>query len=203
MLYIITLFPPPLLSDPLFLIRTWCFVLSSCYGLSWLIYITCQTTGRVMHTDMRPVTSFPSSSSTKQWVCKNEIIKMLYNISFFFLTTQFCCLACCLLSDNFYLPGFFQVFILEELLSPVVTPIILIFSLRRKSLEIIDFFRNFTVEVVGVGDTCSFAQMDIRQHGHPAVSSYGMKHRHTRHPWLYYLLTVSHVDEFVQKVKYE
>lgn len=65
--------------------------------------------------------------------------------------------------------GSFQVFIMEELLSPVVTPIILIFCLRRKSLEIIDFFRNFTVEVVGVGDTCSFAQMDIRQHGHPAV----------------------------------
>ncbi|XP_008307870.1 autophagy-related protein 9A [Cynoglossus semilaevis] len=65
------------------------------------------------------------------------------------------------------------VFILEELLSPVVTPIILIFSLRRKSLEIIDFFRNFTVEVIGVGDTCSFAQMDIRQHGHPAWLSEG------------------------------
>uniref|UniRef100_A0A1A8NR04 Autophagy-related protein 9 n=1 Tax=Nothobranchius pienaari TaxID=704102 RepID=A0A1A8NR04_9TELE len=65
------------------------------------------------------------------------------------------------------------VFILEELLSPVVTPIILIFCLRRKSLEIIDFFRNFTVEVVGVGDTCSFAQMDIRQHGHPAWMSAG------------------------------
>uniref|UniRef100_A0A7N8X4M5 Autophagy-related protein 9 n=1 Tax=Mastacembelus armatus TaxID=205130 RepID=A0A7N8X4M5_9TELE len=66
-----------------------------------------------------------------------------------------------------------NVFILEELLSPVVTPIILIFCLRRKSLEIIDFFRNFTVEVVGVGDTCSFAQMDIRQHGHPAWMSEG------------------------------
>uniref|UniRef100_A0A667XFQ1 Autophagy-related protein 9 n=1 Tax=Myripristis murdjan TaxID=586833 RepID=A0A667XFQ1_9TELE len=65
------------------------------------------------------------------------------------------------------------VFILEELLSPVVTPFILIFCLRRKSLEIIDFFRNFTVEVVGVGDTCSFAQMDIRQHGHPAWMSEG------------------------------
>uniref|UniRef100_A0A7N6F901 Autophagy-related protein 9 n=1 Tax=Anabas testudineus TaxID=64144 RepID=A0A7N6F901_ANATE len=65
------------------------------------------------------------------------------------------------------------VFILEELLSPVVTPIILIFCLRRKSLEIIDFFRHFTVEVVGVGDTCSFAQMDIRQHGHPAWMSEG------------------------------
>ncbi|KAJ8255324.1 hypothetical protein GJAV_G00203580 [Gymnothorax javanicus] len=65
------------------------------------------------------------------------------------------------------------VFILEELLSPVITPFILIFCLRRKSLEIIDFFRNFTVEVVGVGDTCSFAQMDVRQHGHPAWMSAG------------------------------
>ncbi|XP_014005943.1 autophagy-related protein 9A [Salmo salar] len=65
------------------------------------------------------------------------------------------------------------VFILEELISPLVTPFILIFSLRRKSLEIIDFFRNFSVEVVGVGDTCSFAQMDIRQHGHPAWMSEG------------------------------
>ncbi|XP_026874508.2 autophagy-related protein 9A [Electrophorus electricus] len=65
------------------------------------------------------------------------------------------------------------VFILEELLSPLITPFILIFCLRRKSLEIIDFFRNFTVEVVGVGDTCSFAQMDVRQHGHPAWMSAG------------------------------
>ncbi|XP_069473010.1 autophagy-related protein 9A isoform X1 [Ambystoma mexicanum] len=65
------------------------------------------------------------------------------------------------------------VFILEELLSPIVTPFILIFCLRPKSLEIIDFFRNFTVEVVGVGDTCSFAQMDVRHHGHPAWMSAG------------------------------
>lgn len=62
-----------------------------------------------------------------------------------------------------------QVFILEELLSPIVTPFILIFLLKNKSLEIIDFFRNFTVEVVGVGDICSFAQMDIRRHGNPTV----------------------------------
>uniref|UniRef100_A0A8C7YJL2 Autophagy-related protein 9 n=1 Tax=Oryzias sinensis TaxID=183150 RepID=A0A8C7YJL2_9TELE len=65
------------------------------------------------------------------------------------------------------------VFILEELLSPIVTPFILIFLLRNKSLEIIDFFRNFTVEVVGVGDICSFAQMDIRRHGNPAWMSEG------------------------------
>ncbi|XP_040211350.1 autophagy-related protein 9B [Rana temporaria] len=65
------------------------------------------------------------------------------------------------------------VFILEELLSPIITPFILIFSLRHKSLEIIDFFRNFSVEVVGVGDICSFAQMDIRKHGHPQWMSEG------------------------------
>nr|XP_019957602.1 PREDICTED: autophagy-related protein 9A-like [Paralichthys olivaceus] len=65
------------------------------------------------------------------------------------------------------------VFILEELLSPIVTPFILIFILRNKSLEIIDFFRNFTVEVVGVGDICSFAQMDIRRHGNPTWMSEG------------------------------
>ncbi|XP_029443817.1 autophagy-related protein 9B isoform X1 [Rhinatrema bivittatum] len=65
------------------------------------------------------------------------------------------------------------VFILEELLSPIITPFILIFSLRHKSLEIIDFFRNFSVEVVGVGDICSFAQMDIRKHGNPQWLSEG------------------------------
>ncbi|XP_048867140.1 autophagy-related protein 9B [Brienomyrus brachyistius] len=65
------------------------------------------------------------------------------------------------------------VFILEELLSPIVTPFILIFLLRHKSLEIIDFFRNFTVEVVGVGDICSFAQMDVRRHGNPQWMSEG------------------------------
>jgi autophagy-related protein 9 len=60
------------------------------------------------------------------------------------------------------------VYLLEELLSPVVTPFILCFHLRSKSLDIVDFYRNFTVEVVGVGDVCSFAQMDVRHHGNPA-----------------------------------
>lgn len=43
----------------------------------------------------------------------------------------------------------------------------LLFSLRPRALDIVDFFRNFTVSVVGVGDVCSFAQMDIRKHGNP------------------------------------
>ncbi|XP_071154798.1 autophagy-related protein 9A-like [Mytilus edulis] len=58
-------------------------------------------------------------------------------------------------------------YLLEELFSPLITPFILCFSLRHQSLQIVDFFRNFTVDVAGVGDVCSFAQMDIKKHGNP------------------------------------
>lgn len=57
--------------------------------------------------------------------------------------------------------------ITDELFSPIITPLILIFNLSHKSQDIVDFFRNFTVDVVGVGDVCSFAQMDVRRHGNP------------------------------------
>eukprot|EP00057_Strongylocentrotus_purpuratus_P009414 XP_011663888.1 PREDICTED: autophagy-related protein 9A [Strongylocentrotus purpuratus] len=59
------------------------------------------------------------------------------------------------------------VYFLEELLSPIVTPYILIFKLRSRAVDIVDFYRNFSVDVIGVGDVCSFAQMDIRTHGNP------------------------------------
>nr|CAD7453425.1 unnamed protein product [Timema tahoe] len=59
------------------------------------------------------------------------------------------------------------VYLVEELLSPIITPFILCFQVRSHALEIVDFYRNFTVEVVGVGDVCSFAQMDVRRHGNP------------------------------------
>jgi len=59
------------------------------------------------------------------------------------------------------------VHLLEELVSPFVTSYILCFRMRHRSLEIVDFFRNFTIEVAGVGDVCSFAQMDVRKHGNP------------------------------------
>ncbi len=52
-------------------------------------------------------------------------------------------------------------YLLHELISPVVTPFILFYALRPKAPQIIDFFRNFTVDVVGVGDVCSFAQVMI------------------------------------------
>merc|ERR1712241_574931 len=59
------------------------------------------------------------------------------------------------------------VYLFHELISPILTPFILFFSLRSRSGAIVDFFRNFTVDVVGVGDVCSFAQMDVRRHGNP------------------------------------
>lgn len=59
------------------------------------------------------------------------------------------------------------VYLIEELLSPILTPFILLFWLRPKSARIVDFLRNFTVEIVGVGDVCSFSQMDTRRHGNP------------------------------------
>ncbi|EJD74234.1 autophagy protein Apg9 containing protein [Loa loa] len=58
-------------------------------------------------------------------------------------------------------------FLLEELLSPILTPFILLFWIRPKAKELVDFFHNFTISVEGLGDVCSFAQMDIRQHGDP------------------------------------
>lgn len=62
-----------------------------------------------------------------------------------------------------------QTALLQELLSPLITPLILIFKVRHSSLEIVDFYRNFTVDVSGVGDVCSFAQMNIRKHGNKKV----------------------------------
>ncbi|CAH1183544.1 unnamed protein product [Phaedon cochleariae] len=57
--------------------------------------------------------------------------------------------------------------VLEDLLSPILTPYLMWRWVYPRSLEIVDFFRNFTVSVVGVGDVCSFAQMDIKKNGNP------------------------------------
>ncbi|XP_076253766.1 autophagy-related protein 9 isoform X2 [Rhynchophorus ferrugineus] len=57
--------------------------------------------------------------------------------------------------------------LLEEFLSPILTPYFLLRYVYPRTLDFVDFFRNFTISVVGVGDVCSFAQMDIRKHGDP------------------------------------
>ncbi|ALC41428.1 Atg9 [Drosophila busckii] len=58
-------------------------------------------------------------------------------------------------------------YLLSEIFSPFVTPFVLIFVFRPKAMEIVKFFRSFTVSVRGVGNVCSFAQMDVRKHGNP------------------------------------
>uniref|UniRef100_A0A8C0WB22 Autophagy-related protein 9 n=1 Tax=Castor canadensis TaxID=51338 RepID=A0A8C0WB22_CASCN len=50
--------------------------------------------------------------------------------------------------------------LLEELLSPLLTPLFLLFWFRPRALEIIDFFHHFTVDVAG-------------RHGHPQWLSEG------------------------------
>src|SRR5438132_1319371 len=60
---------------------------------------------------------------------------------------------------------FSLVSILETVVSPILTPYVMICALPKRALDFVDFFRNFTVEVEGVGDVCSFAQMDVRKHG--------------------------------------
>ncbi|KAI0040133.1 APG9-domain-containing protein [Auriscalpium vulgare] len=53
----------------------------------------------------------------------------------------------------------------SELVSVVVTPLILWYSLPPCAPAIIDFFREFTVHVDGLGYVCSFAVFDFQRHG--------------------------------------
>ncbi|KIK58252.1 hypothetical protein GYMLUDRAFT_202734 [Collybiopsis luxurians FD-317 M1] len=53
----------------------------------------------------------------------------------------------------------------EELLSVVLTPFVLWFSLPNCAAAIIDFFREFTVHVDGRGYVCSFAEFNFERHG--------------------------------------
>lgn len=52
---------------------------------------------------------------------------------------------------------------LEEILSIIITPFVLWFSLPKCSDQIIDFFREFTIHVDGVGYVCSFAVFDFKK----------------------------------------
>ncbi|KXJ90610.1 autophagy protein Apg9-domain-containing protein [Microdochium bolleyi] len=51
----------------------------------------------------------------------------------------------------------------EELLGVLITPLVLYFSLPRCSDQIVDFFREFTVHVDGLGYVCSFAVFDFQK----------------------------------------
>lgn len=51
----------------------------------------------------------------------------------------------------------------EEILSILTTPFVLFYSLPRSSDQIIDFFREFTIHVDGLGYVCSFAEFDFKK----------------------------------------
>nr|AWD06775.1 Atg9 [Dugesia japonica] len=55
--------------------------------------------------------------------------------------------------------------ITKELFSCFWTPFVFIFWMPKYSGKIVDFLRNFTTDMHGVGDICSFAELDIRKHG--------------------------------------
>lgn len=58
--------------------------------------------------------------------------------------------------------------LVEELISPLIVPFILALCVANKSQEIIDFMRNFTIEVTGTGDVCVFAMMNVKENGNSA-----------------------------------
>lgn len=53
----------------------------------------------------------------------------------------------------------------QEVLSVITTPFILWYTLPDCAPAVIDFFREFTVHVDGLGYVCSFAVFDFKRHG--------------------------------------
>lgn len=53
----------------------------------------------------------------------------------------------------------------EEILSIIFTPFVLWYSLPRCSDQLVDFFREFTIHVDGLGYVCSFAVFDFKKGG--------------------------------------
>ena len=57
----------------------------------------------------------------------------------------------------------------QELLSVILTPFVLWYSLPTCAPAIVDFFREFSVHVDGLGYVCSFAVFDFQRHGNVKV----------------------------------
>ncbi|KAH6955013.1 autophagy protein Apg9-domain-containing protein [Fusarium avenaceum] len=55
------------------------------------------------------------------------------------------------------------VIFLEEMMGIITTPMLLLFSLPKCSDQIVDFFREFTIHVDGLGYVCSFAVFDFQK----------------------------------------
>lgn len=55
------------------------------------------------------------------------------------------------------------VIFIEEILGILTTPLVLFSTLPNKSDQIVDFFREFTIHVDGLGYVCSFAEFDFKK----------------------------------------
>lgn len=63
--------------------------------------------------------------------------------------------------SEFYKPRI--IIFLEEIFGVLITPLVLFLSLPKCSDQIIDFFREFTIHVDGLGYVCSFAVFDFQK----------------------------------------
>ncbi|KAK9067555.1 hypothetical protein SSX86_011666 [Deinandra increscens subsp. villosa] len=61
--------------------------------------------------------------------------------------------------------------LLEEMASIFLTPFLLIFVVPERVDDILQFIADFTVDVEGVGDVCSFSLFDFREHGNSKYAS--------------------------------
>lgn len=67
------------------------------------------------------------------------------------------------------------VIFVEEVLSMILTPFIFMTRLTECSERIIDFFREFTIHVDGVGHVCSFAVFDFMKAGENVATNKAMQ----------------------------
>lgn len=60
---------------------------------------------------------------------------------------------------------------LEEMASILLTPFILYYSLPKCASAIVSFVAEFSQQVQGLGDVCSLAAFDLKQHGNHKYGS--------------------------------
>ncbi|PJF17043.1 hypothetical protein PSACC_03141, partial [Paramicrosporidium saccamoebae] len=69
----------------------------------------------------------------------------------------------------------------KELVSVVTTPFVLLVTLPKCTDQLVEFFREFSVHVDGIGYVCSFALFDFQRHGNKKYGGAGTdKRQHTR-----------------------
>ncbi|KAG2327640.1 hypothetical protein Bca4012_036648 [Brassica carinata] len=61
--------------------------------------------------------------------------------------------------------------LLEEIASIFITPFLLMFVVPKRVDDILQFIRNFTVDIEGVGNVCSFSAFDFANHGNTKYGS--------------------------------